>query len=270
MAVRTPLLHRVGLALLCLAAFVSPACAANETGLLELWKQHLASPEDHEAVIKSCESFLLANPSDPLLPVVRGIEAWHHFRAGRNADALRMTEPYLAAPPGPVTDSARVLAQGWLTRLDREKVAAALQLYYRKEIAYPKTLEQVAKHPKIPADAQPPFTDRFGKPWIYRLTGFGKVPGFADQKYALESLALGDLSDLKTALQAPYASRIQATPAQVLAAPGNSVAVKFNVPGKGAAVVGVGQAVGDLHLAFVGSQIVVVCDYTHWKIFPKP
>ena len=270
MGARTPLLHRVCIALICAAVFVSSARAVNEAALLELWQQHLASPDDHEAIIKACESFSIANPGDPLLPVARGIEAWHHFRASRTPDGLRMIEPYLAAPPGPVTDSARALAQGWLTRLDREKVAAALQLYYRKEIAYPKTLDQLARHPKIPADAQPPFTDRFGKPWTYRLIGFGKVQGFADQKYSLQSPTLGDLSEFKTALQTPYASRIIAVPIQVVAAPGNTVAVKFNLPGKSAAVVGLGQATGDLHLAFVGSQIIVVCDYTHWKVFPKP
>lgn len=257
-------------ALIVLIVFLSSARAANEAALLELWQQHLASPDDHDAVIKACESFSIANPGDPLLPVVRGIEGWHHFRAGRTPDGLRMIEPYLSASPGPVTDSARVLTQGWLTRLDREKVATALQLYYRKEIAYPKTLEQLAKHPKIPADAQPPFNDRFGKPWTYRLIGFGKVAGFTDQKYSLQSAVLGDFSEFKAALQIPYASRIVATPAQVVAVPGSTVAAKFNLPGKSAAVVGLGQATGDLHLAFVGSQIIVVCDYTHWKVFPKP
>ena len=45
-----------------------------------------------------------------------------------------------------------------MTRLDREKVAAALQLYYRKEVAYPKSLELITTHPKIPAAARPPLT----------------------------------------------------------------------------------------------------------------
>lgn len=233
------------------------ARAANEDALLELWKQHLAKPDEHDAMIKACEAFTAANANDPLLPVVHGIAAWHHFRAGRDTDALRLTEPYTSAPAGPVTDGARRIALGWLTRLDREKVATALQTYYRKNVAYPKSLDQLVAGPLL--------NDRFGKPWVYQLTGFTKLRGFTDQKYSLQSAALGDLSTMKTALAAPYAARITAVPAQITAE-----AVRFNIPGKGATLLGIGQAAGDLHLAFVSSQIIVVCDFTHWKIFPRP
>lgn len=238
-------------------SLVCSAHAANEAALLELWNQHIAKPDDHDAAIKTCRAFAEANANDPLLPIAHGIEAWHHFRAGREADALRLTEPYLAAPAGAVNDGARRVALGWLTRLDREKVAAALQGYYRKNVAFPKSLDQLA--------AGPPRTDRFGKPWAYQLTGFTKLRGFTDQKYSLQSSVLGDLSETKSALAVPYASRIAATPAQI-----TGDAVRFNIPGKGAALLGAGQAAGDLHLAFVGSQFVVVCDFTHWKIFPRP
>lgn len=246
------------------------ARAANEAALLELWNQHMAAKDDHEAAISACRAFAAANANDPLLPVAQGIEAWHHLRAGRDPEALRLLDPQVSAPAGPVADGARRLALGWLTRFDREKVTAALQLYYRKEVAYPKSLNQLAAYPKLPADTRPPMNDRFGKPWVYQLTGFTKLRGLTDQKYSLQSSVLGDLSELKLALAAPYGSHITATPVQVVTAPGNTVAVKFNLPGKGAAVIGAGQAAGDLHLAWVGSQIIVVCDYTHWRIFPRP
>jgi hypothetical protein len=259
----------LGLALLIL--HVCPARAANEDGLLELWKQHLASADDHAGVIKACHTFQEANPGDPLIPVAQGFEAWHGFRAGRVQEALLLVEPALKAPAGPVTDGARRVALGWMTRLDRDKVVAALQLYYRKEIAYPKTLEQLNSHPKIPAAARPPMTDRMGRPWSYRLVSLGKLAGLADQKYVLQSTALGELTELPAAVQAPYGSTIQAVPVQVLPPIGETVPVKFKLGGKGGtAVVQVGQATGDLHLAFVGAKILVVCDYTAWKVFPKP
>ena len=245
------------------------ACATDEDGLLELWKQHMATPDDHEAVIKACRDFAVAHAGDPLLPVVRGFEEWHTLCAGHQREALQMIEADLAAPAGPVGDGARRLALGWMTRADREQVAAALQSYYRKEIAYPKTLEQLASNPKLKAESQPPFQDRFGKPWSYSLTGFAKLKGFTDQKYSLQSAVLGDVPDLKTAVKLPYAARISAVPQQVIPAPGNTLAVKFSIAGK-TAVVGVGQATGALHVAFVGAKIIVVCDYTHWKIFPRP
>lgn len=233
------------------------ARAANEDALLDLWKKHIAKPDDHDAAINECRAFAVANANDPLLPVVHGIEAWHHFRAGREADALRLTEPYASAPASPVNDGARRIALSWLTRLDREKVATALQSHYRKNVAYPKSLDQLA--------AGPPLADRFGKPWVYQLTGFAKLRGFTDQKYSLHSATLGDLSTMKAALAVPYASRINAVPAEITAAN-----VRFNIPSKGASLIGVGQAAGELHLTFVGSQFIVVCDFTHWKIFPRP
>lgn len=239
------------------------ARAADEDALLELWKQHLATPEDHEAVLKACSEFAVEHAVDPLLPIVRGLETWHKLRAGRRSEALQGMATDATAPAGAVHDGARRIALGWITRVDREQVAAALQVYYRKQVAYPKSLDQ------LPADARPPLNDRFGKPWNYKLTGFAKVPGFADQKYSLQSAALGDTSDFKAAVQLPYAARIAAVPVQILAAPGNTQAVKFNLGGS-AAVVGVGQSAGDLYLAFVGAKIVVVCDYTHWKILSRP
>ena len=242
--------------------------AADEDGLLELWKQHMATPDDHDVVIKACRDFSAAHAGDPLLPVVRGFEEWHTLRAGKQDEAFAMFEADLALPPSLVNDGARRIAFAWMTRKDRDKVAAALQVYYRKEVAYPKTLEQVAAHPKLKS-APPPLNDRFGKPWNYALTGFEKLKGFADQKYSLRSAVLGDLSDLKSAEKLPYAERISAVPQQVIPAPGNLLAVKFNL-GKITSVIGAGTAAGDLYLAFVGEKIIVVCDYTHWKIFPRP
>ena len=245
------------------------ARAAEEDALLELWKLQMETPDDHEAVITACREFAKAHAGDPLLPVVRGFEAWRTLRAGREPEALKMIEADLAAPAGPVNDGARRLALGWMSRADREQVPPALQAYYRKEAAYPKTLEQLAAHPKLKSQPQPPWRDRFGKPWDYQLTGFAKLKGFADQKYALRSAVLGDTSELKVVVNLPYASRISAMPQQVIPAPGNTQAVKFNLAGS-SAVVGVGQATGDLHVAFVGAKIIVVCDFTHWRILPRP
>jgi len=262
---------RPALLLLILSLFLGgvSARAAEEAGLMELWKKHMAAPDDHEAVVKACHEFEAAHAGDPLLPVVRGVEIWHALRVGTKVEARQMLEADLIAPAGSVNDGARRLAQGWLTRLDREQVAAALQGYYRKEIAYPKSLEQLTQL-KLTADGMPPLHDRFGQPWSYQLTGFGRLPGFTDQKYALRSVTLGETSDFKTAVRMPYAAHIQAVPVQVMSAGGGPEAVKFNLGAGGASVISLGQAAGDLHLAFVGARIVVVCDYSHWKILPRP
>lgn len=245
----------------CLPGFL--AGAAEEAAVLELWGQHMAQPDDHQAVIKACRDFVAGHPGDPLLPVVREIEAWHLMRSGQRAEGLKIMSANLAPIANPVNDGARKLAEGWLTCADRDEVVTALQAYYRKNIAYPRSLDQ------LPAPGRPPLTDRFGKPWDYKLTGLTKIKGFDDQKYALESSFLGDHSDYRAALELPYASRIQAEPLQVLVGPGNVPSVKFK-RAQGDITIGLGQSVSNVYVAFIGARIVVVCDDMHWKIFPRP
>lgn len=251
--------------LLCVlvAAWSLAARAADEDAVLAVWKQIMAAPNDHETALKACRDYAAAHAADPLAPVVRGLQEWNLMCTGRRADALTMMAADDAASPDPPAEGARRLAQAWLTRDDRDQLAAALQAYYRKQIAYPESLNQ------LPPDSRPRPEDRFGKPWDYKLTGFARLPGFSDQSYTLRSAVLGASSDFQAALKMPYASGISAVPVQIVAVPGGGQAVKFTDAGS-ASVIGVGQASRDLYLAFIGSQILVVCDSMHWKIFPRP
>jgi hypothetical protein len=156
-----------------------------------------------------------------------------------------------------------------MSRFDREKVVEALQAYYRKEVAYPTELARISVHPGLKHEPKYPETDRFGKSWNYTLTGFEKTKGFNDQKYSLRSVVLGDLSELKAAEKLTYGSKIFAVPQRVVTMPNNALAISFNV-GASVLLSMVGPGAGDLHLAFVGSKVIVVCDHTHWKILPRP
>ena len=249
--------------------WVHTAHAADEAGLLDLWKLHETTAEDHEVVIRACQAFGVKNGGDPLLPVARGIQAWRTLRAGRREEAFSMWEADLALPPSAVNDAARRLAFAWMSRKDHEKVAAALQAFYRKEIAYPKDLAQLAAHPKLKGMPKAPEADRFGKAWIYSLTGFEKLKGFENQKYTLRSAVLGDLSESKSAEALPYASRINAVPRQVVPMPDNTLGVRFSY-GNTMSTTLIGSGSGDVQLAFVGGKIIVVCDYTHWKVLQRP
>ena len=256
---------------LILGLCVASADAANEAGLLKIWNQHIATPQDHDALIKSCTAFMTDYPSDPLKPIAQDIEAWHKMQAGRDKEAWPILESHLNAPADPVSDGARLIAKGWLSRLDREKAVAALLKYYRNEVQFPENLEAVFTHPKIPATLHPPRVDRFGKPWVYQLNGTQKIPGFLNQKYALVSSELGDFSDLKKALAAPYAAQIVVKPIQVLPLLGDVTPVKFSTPEKNVTVLLTpGKSGKDFYLAYAGAQIIVVCDHMHWKVFPKP
>ena len=253
----------------CLAA--GSVRAVEEDDLQELWKLHLAAGENHEAAIKACQDYTRRHADDALLPMVRGVVEWHLLRGGHRSEAQQMMAADLTAPAGAVQDGARRIALAWATRADRQQVVALLQSYYRKEVAYPKSIEQALTVLGVPENARPPMKDHFGQPWQYALTGFAKLQGFADQKYSLQSTALGDTSDFKGALELPYASRIVAVPTQIVSLPGeNGQAVKFNLGASESALIGVGRGAGELYLAYVGAAVIVVCDYTHWKVIPRP
>ena len=91
----------------CLSSFT--ARAAEEEALMDLWKQHMATPDDHDAVLKACQDFTSAHAGDPLTPVVRGLEEWHRLRAGHRDEALQMIAADITAPQGPVTDGGEHL-----------------------------------------------------------------------------------------------------------------------------------------------------------------
>lgn len=262
---------------LCLAAILGAGWfgapdvhAQNETALLEVWDRHMESLDDAAANIQRCREFLKANPTDQFVPVVRGIEAWHLFRSGKTEEALRLLEPYLEARQAPVDRAAEFFARSWLTRRDRDRVAAALQAYYRHEVEFPARLNAVPAHPKIARALHPPLQDRFGIAWRYNLVGIGKLKGFANQRYSLESTQLGEFSDFQKALQVPYGSGLPLTLAEVLSVPGQPPAVRFADEGRGLVVlIGLGLEADGVFLAHVGDQILVVCDSLHWKILPR-
>ncbi len=258
--------------LICFPLFLAVttcAEAADEAALKKLWDEHLAKPTEHATTIAACQRFARTNPDDPLVPVVNGIEAWHHLKMGNREEAEKLLTPFLGAGTGSVMKGARQISKGWLSRFDRDKVTTALQAYYRKEVGYPEKLEEVTTLPKIPSSLHPPMKDRFGNTWKYELVGFEKLPGFANQRYKLQSPPLGETSDLKEALKTPYGKSIAAKPQQVWDR--EPPLVKFASAGKGAAsAVSVGEYAGDVLLAFAGKEIVVVCNHSYWMVFPRP
>lgn len=248
---------------------------AQEADLWAAWVRQQKAPLDHAGRVSDCRRFVAANPGDPLIPVLHGMEAWHLLSLERPEEATRVLLPYLSPGQDALRRGAGLLAKAWLTRLDRERVVAALQQYYRREVRYPASLEKIAAHPGIPESMRPPDTDRWGAAWQYRLVGFTGVPGFLDQRYELESPHFPHTSDLAAALAMPYAAQLRLAPVRVsLDSRGKSV-VKFTpdsspAEGEAVTVLSVGNEAGGLYLAFVGDHLVVVCDRLHWKVFRKP
>jgi len=255
----------------------SIAGAADEKGLWTLWQQHESSPSNHADVVAACRQFAKRNPSDSLLPVARGIEAWHLFKLGRVEEGKALLLPRPAGEGNTVQKGAGELARGWLTRLDIEQVKKCLQAYYRKEVAYPASVDDVATHPDIDKTLHPLTVDRWGARWRYRLVGFKGVPGFLDQRYEIACVKLGKTSDFREALELSYGDGIQIEPLRIAgdgAGPGSLV--EFRKTGDGASterkvfVLGAGRSWKGISLAYIGDNIIVACDRTHWKVFAKP
>ena len=182
---------------------------------------------------------------------------------GRNQAAAGVLQSLLEGGDDPVAAGASIVAKGWLTRLDREQLPPVLQAYYRHEVGYPATLADLKGHPKLPEaeGAQLPQVDRFGEAWDYKLVGFGKIPGFENQRYSLQSPRLGAASELAVALEAPYGSSIQISPARIMRQNPPMVVLQQNDGAAGA--IPAGEEWHGVHLAFIGEQIVVVCDHTY-------
>lgn len=251
------------------SALVHPARAANETRFLEIWKRHELLPDQHEGIIDLCRKYTSENQGDELLEAVRSIEAWHLLASGRKDEAWSILESQRSLSATPEEASAARVAKGWLSRRDRERVAAALQAYYRKEVCYPDSIDRISSHKKIPPEIHPPSADAFGAPWDYRLSG--KIKGFENQKYSLKCSELGDWSDLSTSLAIPYAAHLTATPNEVTRGPSGESLVRFQDPEtKAVSILSEGKSSAQFQVAHVGTRIVVVCDATHWKVFPKP
>jgi hypothetical protein len=250
-----------------LAPAVSMAAPVNEKAFQELWSLHMGSPDDHQAVDTACGTFAKQNAADPLIPAVLEIKAWHLLKAGKTQEGADIFRSLVSGGPDPVAAGASLVAKGWLTRFDREPLLPALRAYYRQEVGYPAKLSELFSHPKVSEAAKLPKTDRFGEAWDYRLTGFAKVAGFTNQRYALQSRRLGPLTDLAAALKAPYGSSIESKPIKIV--DGTPKMVTFK-QGSSVGAVGPGQEWQGVHLAYLGERFLMVCNATSWMLFPTP
>ena len=271
--------------ILLLAALSLPSVssAANERDLWKLWQLHMQQPDEHETVIDACKQFADDNALDAVAPVADGIRAWHLMKLKRRDEATAIMEKHLKRRSGNVNGGAVQLAQAWLSRMDFERIEAALKAYYRKEVAYPASLDLIAQHPQIPSELHPPLKDRWGTEWRYKLVGFKRLPGFENQKYDLSSLKLGRDTDVAEALAIPYADEIKINPGRIITTRANRKVLEYTLAKAASAtddtpaqatpakkkLISVGAQVGSLYLAYVGEHIIIVCDRAHWAVFLK-
>ena len=258
------------------------ADAADERAFLSLWRVQQSAPHDHAAAVAACQAFTQAHPASAFGGVADTLAAWHLLKLGRTDAAVTLLETLKRRPQAAVAQGAYEVAVGWLTRIDRARVQQALQFYYRREIGYPSTLAALTDYAALPATMTFPTTDRWGLRWNYRLVGYSRLSGLLNQKYTLRSQKLGSGSDLEQVLAMPYGEQITARMLRIPSSvPGREVvemeialpvdpADEGAVPRRLTVAAGVNAWSEGLFLAYVGRNFILVCDRSHWKVYPKP
>lgn len=255
----------VGLVFLCAPLSHAQSPAPDERGLWRVWVASTNTPGDHAAVVTACSQFRAKAPQDPFCVVVAGMEAWHLLSMGNTNAAVALFESMLSIPEkaSPLQSAGGDMARSWLTRLDREKVRAALKKIYLKEIEFPSSLDPIKS---LKMKSLPPFTDRWGKAWTYRLES--SIKGLSSQHYVLESSQLGSRSDLAKALVLPYAGRVSLEPIKV--SPVSADTVEFAVRGGKSGYLQTGGTMNGTVVAYIGMNIIVMADESHWCVVLKP
>lgn len=239
--------------------------APNERGLWQVWGVSTNAADDHATVVAACREFRTKAPQDPLAVVAAGLEAWRLLEMGNTNEAVALFEAMVAVPEKPtyLQSAGAEMARGWLTRLDRETVRAALKKIYARDIEFPASLEPIKSLKIVPV---PPLVDRWGTPWAYRLES--AIQGLGNQQYAVESTRLGARSDLAKALALPYAGGITVEPIGLLAVSADTV--EFATGGAKPAFLQAGGNINGVTFAYLGANLIVLADENHWRVALKP
>jgi hypothetical protein len=277
----SPFLMTLGLAAVWLSGLPLPFARAQsvpvggggESGIWLLWTRHSAAVSNHAQHAEAFQAFAARRPPDPFAPMAITLQAWHLLQLGRTAEAQALLQPLADQPPAdPIARGARELARGWLSLLDRERLAAALERYRVREIRYPERLADLESWPHL--GERPPFQDRWGNRWEYQTERLRSMPSLLGQRYSLGSRMLGDTRDFKTALALPYAGRIDLRPVQVRTVPNRQPIIEFVIEGAPAgtspAMVMVGSAHQDITVAYASASLIVLHDRLHWKLVQTP
>jgi hypothetical protein len=239
----------------------------DEAALQDLWASQQKNPGDHAVLYAHTVAFEQHFSDSPLVPVARGIGAWHLLESGDFDGARKLLEKMAASDADPVSAIGADMARRWLTRLDRERVAAALEKVYAEDLAYPAALSAVSA---LPPELRPPMADRWGAAWSYTPAAFKKLPIGDRQTYVLESTKLGANSDLKQALALPYGAGFSFKPAQVLPSIGGKAVIRFQDDAGYAVTVSEGAAGSSLGLAYLGDAVLILSSGDYWSIQPRP
>lgn len=256
--------YKTGCCLLIAIASTAGAEAPIEARVRKLWSFARAGSTNHVEILAACTKFERDVSAKSFFPVSRGIAAWVEASRGRLASANALWEGMRTRGSGSMAVSANEMARRWQTRLDREKIKAALQAYYLAEIEYPRRLKNLKEsHSSAPFE----MLDRWQQPWTYQARTPEHLPGALRQTYVLESERLGRDSDLEAALGTRYGGDFQLRVKQLRTLePGNKEVTLYEESLDLDIVLTQKFGSGQLELAYVGSTVVIVSSGDFWIV----
>ena len=254
---------------LIVACAATPAFAdkPDEAALQALWASQQKDPANHLAIAHEAAALEQHFPASPLIPVARGLGAWHLLESGDLDAAKQVLEKMTSPSADPVGAIGAEMARRWLTRLDREQVVTALQKAYAEDLEYPENLSAVTA---LPAEYRPPLTDRWGVAWTYAPASFKKLQTGERQTFTLESTKLGAASDLKQTLALAYGAGFTFKPAKVMPPIGGKAVITFQDAGGRSETLSEGSSANDLGLAYMGDEVLILSSGDYWSIQPRP
>ena len=231
-----------------------------------MWQAHLQTPTNHVVHVRAFVEFEKQHPASALVPVARGASAWHLLQQNERAAATQLLIAMLDRADTPAAKAGAEMARRWLTRLDRERVKAALRAYHGRHVEYPGSLQQLTT---LTAAEQPPQRDRWDKLWQYQLGRFKHLKTISGQRYELLSPTLGPDSDLAAALARPYPTEGAPKPLRFLSRAEGQRSLLFATAG-GQAGCSEGGSVGNWTLARAGESMIVMCGGDYWQVQAAP
>ena len=249
------------------AAASNAAPPSPEAAVVALVQRHAEQlgEGDLAAAAATCRAAISSGAMGRFSPVAESLLGADILAAGQTDDAAKALSKLLiqdSVNADPVSRAADTHARRWLSRIDREKVVAALKAYYADHVEYPSTLE-----PFRQLRPAPPLRDRWGDPWAYKLANFKLLKGVKAQRYTLESRSMARGSDLRRALESRPASALPKD-WTVARGGGDSVSVIVTTPSGERTVIREGSAHAGIRFVALAGQHALFSSGDNWFVAP--
>ncbi|HWB60390.1 MAG TPA: hypothetical protein VG733_12920 [Chthoniobacteraceae bacterium] len=227
--------------------------AAHAATPVDAWPQQVAFLDKNAAKTQEAavDDAAAALPPE-LAPAAQFQKLFLEIMSGAPVDTWRGEIEKLAASKSqqPVDLALAEISRAWLARLQMADIDTTLRNYYRRNVRFPATLDEIAAG--IPENLR---KDPWGDPWVYKLATPQGFTGFEGQRYQLGPARYPHLGNLDDAVR----HRSVKQPAWTIALRdiAGSKALEFRSDRAGTAVITViqpGGRVDDCILLYIGDK----------------